>query len=203
MLSAQEDEGEGEEPDYEDPLPSGTDWDSFVYRKGDQVFTLSLGTNFPLAILGDSGEKMDNNFVPPVGGVIGPIGYSIFLSDKLPFFAGAEIAFIINPTLSESMLFMIPLGLRVGWLFNINHFEFPLGLTVGVALQRLLDFNYVGLFVKGGVSAFYRFSPDWSFGLNVDASWYPQWVPKEEVTGISRNAHGVFLGVTLSARYHF
>jgi hypothetical protein len=99
------------------------------------------------------------------------------------------------------MLYMIPFGLRVGYQFVVNRFEFPLSLMVGAAPQRKLEEGYFGPILKPGASAFWRFNADWSFGLN--AAWWfvPQW-PKPE-SGVRHSVYGNFLELTLSARYHF
>ena len=198
----QEQEWEDEEAEYDDYFPIDSDWNAYKpdgYRKGDQIFTLSLGAAFPLLFLSDNG-KLAYKFTPPIGGAIGPLVYSYFFTGN--FFISGEIAFNINATLSKSMLFMIPIGLRAGWQFLVNHFEFPVSLTVGMALHRYLNNSYVGMYLKGGVSGFYRFNPEWSFGMNVDWTWYPQFVPdNHRATAV--DVHGNFLGVSLSARYHF
>jgi hypothetical protein len=66
---------------------------------------------------------------------------------------------------------------------------------VGFAPQTYLEKKYLGFFVKPGVSAFWRFNPDWSFGLNAAWWWVPQWA--------ARTVHGNFLELSVSARYHF
>jgi len=195
----------GEDPEYDDFLPIASEWDSYRpdgYRRGDQMFTLSLGAAFPVFFANENREVIKNNFTPPIGGAIGPLVYSYFFN-KI-FFVGGEIAFNINSTLGRNMLFMIPIGLRTGVQFNYRHFEFPISLTAGVALHRNLNYNYVGMFLKGGVSAFYRFSPEWSFGLNTDWTWFPQWIRDEDGNiDKAKSVHGNFTGISFSARYHF
>jgi hypothetical protein len=69
---------------------------------------------------------------------------------------------------------------------------------IGGATQKYLETNYFGLFLKPMASAFFRFNPDWSFGLN--AGWWlvPEWTKESRK---DMTAH--FVEVTLSARYHF
>jgi hypothetical protein len=52
--------------------------------------------------------------------------------------------------------------------------------------------------MKAGASVFFRFNPDWSFGLNTAWAWYPEW-PKDK----EHSMDGNFMDLTLSARYHF
>ena len=127
--------------------------------------------------------------------------YSRFLGPH--FFLGIEIGVKFNSTLQQNTIFLIPIGMRTGWQFIMNRFEFPLFMTIGFAPQRVLDSSYTGLFLKGGGGAFYRFNPDWSFGLNTDWNWYPQW-PREDGRRVpNKDVYGNILGLTLSARYHF
>jgi hypothetical protein len=101
-------------------------------------------------------------------------------------------------TLRENTLFIIPIGVRVGYQFILKRFEFPLALTLGLAPQRYLDLGYAGFFMKPSVSAFFRFNPDWSFGLNSAWWWVPEWTREKD-----KNVDGHFVDITISARYHF
>jgi hypothetical protein len=179
-----------------------SDWDGYMpslYSTGEQTFTISLGTIFPVLFL-NNGKTVEHNFTPPVGGA-GSLAYNYWLGAH--FNLGGEIGIKFNYTLAQNTVFIIPIGLRVGWQFVARRFEFPLALTVGVAPQRYLNLGYAGFFMKGAASVFYRFNPDWSFGLNVDWSWYPQWPLRDGERDTQKNMDGNIAGVTISARYHF
>jgi hypothetical protein len=195
FLYAQEEDEEGDS-EYD------TDWDGYIselYSKGDQTFTISLGTSFPVVFI-NNGKAIDHHIKPPVGGT-GLLGYTYFFNSH--FFVGADIGVQIFYTVGKNTLFLVPVGLRTGWQFLVGRFEFPVGLTVGLSIQRYLDNNYLGLFIRGGPSAYFRFNPDWSFGLSTDWSWFPQW-PKENGERVSKkDMYANTLGVSLAARYHF
>jgi len=190
-----------EEEDEEDAMP-GPDFNLYVpdmYSKGDQTVTISLGAAFPTVFL-NNGNVIDHHIEPPVGGVLS-LAYSHFLGAHL--FLGGEVGFLTAFTLAKNALFIIPVGLRAGWQFIYRRFEFPLYATIGIAPQRYLNFGYFGMFVKGTVSGYYRFNPNWSFGLSADWSWYPQW-PMENGQRVPRkDMDANIVGVSLSARYHF
>jgi hypothetical protein len=204
ILYAQEQEQHEDEEDsiYDDDDGYYSDWDGYImelYSRGDQTFTMSLGASFPVIFLND-GTIVDHHIKPPVGGT-GSLGYNYFLNARL--FLGAEIGVQIYYTLGQNTLFLVPIGFRGGWQFRFNRFEFPLGVTVGMVIHRYLNFNYLGLFVKGGASGYFRFSPDWSFGLSADWNWFPQW-PMDNGTPVRhKNMDANTVGVTLAARYHF
>ena len=208
FLYPQEEEAEKTESEEEEDNSSDdyitleTDWDGYMtdlYSRGDQTFTISLGLIFPALFLDNNSKVIDHNFFP-VGGA-GSLAYNRFFNAH--FFLGIEIGVNFNYTEGQNVIFIIPIGARAGWQFIFHRFEFPLSLTIGVAPTRYLDFNYAGLFIKAGASGFFRFSPEWSFGLNTDWNWYPQW-PQEEGRRVNtKDIYANIVGLTLAARYHF
>jgi hypothetical protein len=187
---------EEEEPGDEERAPIESDWSDYMpslYSRGDQTFTISLGLIFPVVFLKDGAAITHNLF--PVGGT-GNLSYNFFFGSH--FFAGGEVGIMFDSTLRKNTLFIIPIGLRGGYQFVLKRFEFPLALTLGFAPQRYLDLNYLGFFVKPSASAFFRFNPDWSFGINTAWWWVPQWTAERD-----KNIDGNFIDVTFSARYHF
>jgi hypothetical protein len=182
-LFAQEAESE-EEEDWEGVTPS-------LYSSGDYNFAMSVGVAVPM-LFNNTNEIIAPNL--NVGGV-GSLAYNYFLTPHI--FLGGEIGFMFAGTLGGNMLYVVPFGLRVGYQFVFGKFEFPVSLLVGAAPQTYLETNYFGLFVKPMASVFFRFNPDWSFGLNTAWWFVPEWTQNSSK---DMNAH--FLELTLSARYH-
>ena len=197
LLPAQEEEGPQEESPGSPPIES--DWSEYnasLYAKGDKTFIITLGLIFPTIISGTGIEHNEHGM--SLGGT-GSLAFNYYLSPH--FFMGGEISGMFMGTRAKNMMYMVPFGIRLGYQFLIRRFEFPFTLMIGGAHQRYLQSGYFGLIIKGGVSAFWRFSPDWSFGLNTAWWFVPQW-PKS-IDGIKYKANGNFLELTLSARYHF
>jgi hypothetical protein len=169
------------------------------YTRGDQTVTISLGTVFPVASTHD-GKAITHNLTPPVG-INLSLAYSYFLGPNL--FVGGEIGFITLFTLSQNALFIIPIGLRGGWQFVLKRFEFPLYASLGIAPQRYLDDGYFGMYLKITTAAYFRYNPNWSFGLSADWGWFPQWPLKDGKRDTDKDIDLHTIGVTLSARYHF
>jgi len=187
----EDDQDEGE-------LPIITDRDIYIpelYTKGDQAFLISLGLIFPTVFL-NGGKVMNHNFEPPVGGT-GSLGYNYFLNSN--FFLGGEIAGMFNSTLGMNTVFIIPIGFRIGYQFIVWRFEFPVSIMAGVNWHRFLEDGYFGFFLKGGGSVYYRFNPEWSFGLNANWNWLPEWIPDDP----KKNVDGNIVDLTFSVRYHF
>ena len=168
LTFAQEDDGD---------IPVFDEWDIYmsdIYASGDQIFIISLGTVFPTFFLND-GNLIKHNITPPVGGT-GSLSYNYFLNANL--FLGGEVGGMFFSTLANHMLYIIPLGLRTGYQFYFWRFEFPVNLTIGMVWHNYISNQYYGLYIKGGGSGFYRYNPDWSFGLNLNWYWFPQWTSK-------------------------
>jgi hypothetical protein len=205
ILYAQEDT-----PIYDETIPDGEDDDTQkasdyskyvpdIYSRGDQTINISLGTIFPAVFL-NNGDVITHNIEPPVGLVLS-LSYNYFWGAHL--FFGLEVGFKTAFTLAQNALFIIPIGLRVGWQFVFRRFEFPLYGVIGIAPQRYLDYGYFGMYLKAAGGAYFRYNPNWSFGLNADWNWYPQWTMKDGKRTPEKDVDGNIIGVTLSARYHF
>ena len=181
--------------DQPDTPSVDSDWDNYspnLYTKGDKTFTITLGMIFPTYF---SGSIQDNNHGLKTVGGTGSLSLCFFLNSH--FFLGGELSGMFLGTKGGNMLYIIPMGLRVGYQFLFRRFEFPISLMIGGAPQKYLEEGYFGFILKPGASVFWRFSPSWSFGLNTVWWFAPQW-PKE-----GKNVYGNFMELTLSARYHF
>jgi hypothetical protein len=175
--------------------PIESEWEEYsmnTYSRGDKTFTITLGFLIPTFLFGK--DIPDNNHGLSLGGT-GTLSFNYFFTSH--FFLGGEVSGMFMGTRAKNNLFIIPIGPRIGYQFIYRRFEFPLTLMVGWAAHKYLESNYGGLIVKPGASAFWRFNPDWSFGLNALWWFVPQW-PKN-----GYDAYGNFLELTLSARYHF
>jgi hypothetical protein len=147
---------------------------------------------FPILFTSGSGEKLRNNV--KLGGT-GSISYNYFFSPNI--YVGGEIQLAIAATVGDNMLYIVPITAKVGYQFVYKRFEFPFSLGIGIAPQKMADYDYLGFFMKPQGSVFFRYSPNWSFGLNT-AWWFVPQTPKD-----GHNVNGNFLELTLSARYHF
>ena len=177
---------EEDEENYEEYNPS-------LYSKWDKTFSINAGAVFPIYFSG-GGIKNNDHGIKKAGGT-GALAFSIFLTPRI--FIGGEINGLFIGTRGGSMLYVIPMGLRVGYQFVIRRFEIPISFMIGGAPQIYLEENLFGLFMKAGAALYWRFNPDWSFGLNTNWWIVPQ-IPKSGGTVI-----GNFFELTLSARYHF
>ena len=189
-LLAQEEPPSDERPESPPIDSEWIDYQTTVYTRGDKTFTITLGLIIPTYFSGIAEEGHGLS----LGGT-GCLAFSYFLSPHIYF--GGELSGMFAGTRGGNMLYIIPFGLRIGYQFILGRFEFPVSFMIGAAPQKYLEEGYFGLILKPGASAFFRFNPEWSFGLNAIWWFLPQW-PKN-----GQDAYGNFLEVTLSARYHF
>ena len=188
-LYAQEGAYQDEDPDGSFPETGFDEIMTAEYSPGDRNFTVSFGVVIPLVFSG-----IDNNQHGLSVGGFGSLVFNYFITQR--FFVGGELSGMFAGTRGGNMLYIVPFGIRAGYQFTYQRFEFPVSLMIGAAPQAYLEKGYFGLFVKPGASAFWRYSPEWSFGVN-GAWWFvPQW-PEN-----GKNSLGNFLELTLSARYH-
>jgi hypothetical protein len=188
---------EEEEPGSGGEAPIESDWGIYsteLYTRGDQIFIISLGVVFPTLFMRE-GAVIEHNISPPVGGT-GSLAYNYFLNSN--FSVGGEVGGMFASTVAQNVMYIIPIGLRLGYQFVVGRFEFPITMTLGGSFHRYLNLGYFGFFMKGGGGVFYRFNPDWSFGVNFNWGWYPQWVgdPKQDI-------QGNIVDLTVAVRYHF
>ena len=188
-LSAQETVPE-ESPDDAPPDSGMVDIISAPFSRGDRNFVISLGAIIPTIF----GGLENNEHGLSLGGV-GSLAFNYFITPNI--FIGGELGGMFSGTRGGNMLYVVPFGARIGYQFWFQRFEIPVSLMLGAAPERYLGKGYIGPIAKGSASAFWRYNPEWSFGLN--SVWWllPQW-PKN-----GNNATGNFLELTLSARHHF
>jgi hypothetical protein len=194
FLSAQEENPDNNDEGTNPAIES--DWSVFdvpSYESGDQMFGLGFGLIFPVLFTDDNGDKIENKV--NLGGTLF-INYDYFFHPNMA--AGMEVNFSFSSTIRENMLFQVPFGLRFTYQLAFHPIEIPITMAIGLAPRQYQDENYMGLYLKPSIGAFWRFSADWSFGLHGAWWWMPE-VPKDK----SKTVYGNFATLTLSARYHF
>lgn len=153
---------------------------------GDQFIALKLMPLIPL--------NFDKQL--SVGGALS-LGYHRFLTQFIA--VGADVMFAYNTTIGSNLFTVIPLTVGITFQPYVWRFEFPITLNVGAALENYLQYNYFpGLILKGEAGCFYRMNENWSFGLECQLMYLPQWYSDS-----SKNDYYLGITATVGARYHF
>jgi hypothetical protein len=176
-------------------LPITSEWGGMPltgYTRGDKLFNINAGIIVPLFFLSASGDLMLNKLY--AGGILS-LAYHYFLNSNL--FFGAILQWSFAQTLGENFLYLVPIGVTLGYQFVVNRFEFPVSITLGGMSEQYLTYNGYWPFLKPQAACFFRFNSNWSFGMNTAWFLVPQWSNTPE-----KNATGNFMEITLSARYH-
>ncbi len=170
------------------------DFRSNINEPGDQFIKIGLMGVFPMNFGGSFPLFRDGQL--STGGA-GELGYHRFLSN---FFAlGVDISFGYNPTIGENIFTYVPIVIDATFQPTFKKFEFPITVGIGAAMESYLNRTYFpGLVLKGEVGAFYRVTASWSFGLEIESWFMPQWYSNSKY-----NDYGVFSSLAISARYHF
>ena len=182
FMYAQKSGDEDDGGDYYEPS-----YDYKMNGSGDQYIKIALMGVFP------------QNFSDKLSaGGAAEIGYHRFLTEL--FALGFDVQFGYNPTIGSNMFTYVPMTFTGTFQPYFGKFEFPLTLGVGAALESYLNRNYFpGLILKAQAGAFYRVMENWSFGIESEYIYMPQWYVEHP----EWNDYGLFLTVGLIARYHF
>lgn len=160
----------------------------YVYKanqQGDQFVKLDLALNIPAR---PKQLKMGGS---------GTLGYSRFITDNI--LIGGNASFAYTTTIADNVFYFVPIMVNGTYQFTVNKFEIPLTLGLGCVIQNYAgNQQNFGMVVKPEAGCFYRFSPDWSFGLQTGLYVMPQWFKESE-----HNYCGLIADVALSVRYHF
>lgn len=161
---------------------------------GDQVIKLGLMVSFPLNFGGKFPLYKDSKL--QVGGA-GMLGYHRFLTSW--WAVGVDVYFGYHPTIGENIFTYIPFVLNTTIQPTYKRFEFPVSVGVGAAMENYLSRTYFpGLVLRGQAGVFFRATPSWSFGIEGDYMYMPQWYDDSKY-----NDYGLFGTFIIAARYHF
>ena len=174
------------------PMQLNESGDQFIRLAIMMTCPLNFGGSFPLYRTGQMNT-----------GGSGAIGYHRFLTSW--FALGLDISFGYNPTLGNNVFTYVPIILNMTFEPTLGKFEFTMTVGVGGSLETYLSRSYFpGFTVKADAGVFYRVAPGWSFGIEGDFMYMPQWYSSGNSEYKNHgNDYGNFLSFGLAARYHF
>ncbi|MBR1404049.1 MAG: hypothetical protein IJ558_07700 [Treponema sp.] len=184
------DQGESEESADDVTIKTSVN----MNEPGDQYIRIGLMATFPLNFGGSF--PLYRNGQLSIGGA-GMLGYHRFITSWWAL--GVDVFFGYHPTIGENIFTYIPLMIDTTFQPTFKRLEFPITLGVGAAMENYLSRTYFpGLILKGQAGVYFRATPSWSFGMEGDFMFMPQWYDNPKY-----NDYGVFASWALAARYHF
>jgi hypothetical protein len=164
------------------------------YALGDQTLSINFGPFIPLFFLALDGSGAGRTNLS-LGGT-GSICWAAYVTGQIR--VGLEVGGEFSFDLNGNTLLMLPILAKGQYVFTLYPFEVPVGLAVGMNVVKLGSLSTIDLLLRPEASLLWIFDSNWSFGANLDWWWDMQF---SAVPGESRV--GNFLGITLSALYHY
>ena len=170
-----------------------------IYGVGDQTFSISAAVILPLFIHRVDGE-IAGGFKQLSLGATGSLRWGTFLTNELT--VGVDVGGMFAFTTLGRTLVMLPISGVVTYAIRFYPFELLLHGGIGLCIIKLDNDVYVGPSVIPGLSFYWNYNAEWSFGLKTEYWWIPE-IYVGDSPPSSQTAFGNFLGITLSTLYHF
>jgi len=171
--------------------------------QGDQTFSIAAGTVIPLFTVLlhsiDISEKEAGvtKAQLSVGGV-GYLSYGVYLLPNIKL--GLQLGGTFERDINRNLLYMVPLVLEGTYEFRpLSRMTIPLHLGLGINMTTWKEEFEVDFLLKPGLGAYFDWSTEWSFGVDIYYWFVPQLSSKNEQYDSIAN----FMDITLVAEYHF
>ena len=167
-----------------------------THTLGDQTLSISAGMFVPLFFQEFDGPVHSTNLSL---GAVGSLQWNAYLNSVVRL--GLELGGSFSFSPNARTLLMLPILLKGSYVFSVSRFEFPISLGLGINIIRYREWSHLDILVKPGVSAFWRYDANWSFGLNL--SWWLDFQAATKNQAPDQARMGNFLEITPSVFYHF
>ncbi len=140
---------------------------STYYEKGDQVFSIRAGVDFPafLSFLNDSSrnQTFGNIHLQKVGGVAS-IAYQGFLSEY--FAIGGELGYQFINSLTPSLYTTVPITAKFTYIpVQTGTFDIAVSANLGVAFIKYDTGKYLAPFASLTLCPTFYITESWGFGI--------------------------------------
>lgn len=174
------------------------------YDNGSQRFTITAGTEFPVAMtqlstgqshtgLGENGTKLS------IGGY-GAITYQMFMNTYVAL--GGEIGYAFNFVIDDSIHTMVPIQAKVSFLPVQGTIDMPISIGLGAAYLSKSGTNggsHITLFSSIEMGLDYYFTDNWGVGIKSGVWLVPELFAKQADS--SKNYLTTYIPVTLAVTY--
>jgi hypothetical protein len=173
-----------------------------THTLGDQTLSINVGMFIPFFIAGGDQTTWGANLSL---GAMGSLAWASYLTNELKVGIEAGGSFAFTP--NRHSLFILPVVANASYVFQRYPFEFPVTLGLGMSVSQIElsgeRYRKWDPFVKATGSFYWNYSTQFAFGANLDYWFIPQIYSAGSAAGAAESRLGTFLGVTLSALYHF
>lgn len=162
-------------------------------RAGDKYIKLGLSLGVPLF------NTSNKKFAIPTKMYPGPrilLGMHFYVTDGLSL--GGDLNFEFYPTIGKNLFFTVPISFVVGYTPTYKRWRFPMGLGIGGVFMSYLNSKTFGLYLNPFFSFYYQYSPEWSFGSELNWTINTEFRKKANYSRGNNN-----LGISFTVRYHY
>lgn len=162
-------------------------------RTGDKYIKIGLGLGTPLF------NTSNKRFAIPTKMYPGPkifVGMHFYVKDGLS--VGGDLSFEFYTTIGKNLYFNVPISFAVGYTPTYKRWRFPMGIGVGGIFMSYLENKAFGLYINPYASFYYQYSPDWSFGGELNWAITSEFRKNADYARANNN-----LGISFSVRYHY
>ncbi len=170
-----------------------------IYGIGDQTFSINAGVILPLFIFGVDGTVV-GGFSKLSLGAAGSLRWATFLNNEMTL--GVDVGGMFAFSKLKRVLIMLPVSGMFTYAIRFYPFELILQAGLGVNFIKFVDDLYVGPAFKPGVSFYWNYSSEWSFGIQAEY-WFTPEVYFGAKPPADQSEFGNFLGITFTTLYHF
>lgn len=162
-------------------------------RAGDKYMKIGIGLGVPLFNTSNKKFAIATHQYP------GPrifLGMHFYVTDG--FSLGADLSFEFYTTIGKNLLFTLPMQFTIAYTPTYKRWRFPMGLGIGGVFVSYLGSKTYGLYLNPFFSFYYQYSPDWSFGGELNWAILTEFRKNNDYTRANNN-----LGISFSVRYHY
>jgi hypothetical protein len=165
------------------------------YALGDQTMSINAGLFVPLFLFDNnlSGSLFGSQLT---FGAVGSLTWAAYVTPQIRLGADVGGNFTLSP--NSNILLMLPFVAKVAYVFTFYPFELPVSFGIGMNIVKYVDKSSLDLLLRPGVSFYWIYNSNWSFGVNL-----LYWFDMQFNTNPSLSRYGNFLEFSLSALYHF
>lgn len=162
-------------------------------RRGDKYMKLGIGVGVPLFNTSNKKFAVLPRLYP------GPrifLGMHFYVTDGLSL--GADLSFEFYTSIAKNLLFILPVQFTLAYTPTYKRWRFPVGIGIGGAFMSYLGSKAFGLYINPFASFYYQYSPEWSFGGELNWAITTEFRKKKAYSRANNN-----VGISFSVRYHY